>query len=367
MDVNEQRAIHIALNNLQNTDDVYTFYYDETNNHRKLHLTGTGLNVEQDDNFVLAGILHKGLQHNVEYSALYDELNLQKTIKEMKLKHIAKGSFLDMLKSKKLCAILVWLNENNFYIHYFNLNLVYWSILDIVDSIMSEADNPFYLMYHMQIKSDFYELANSSRGVFLKNLQDFNYPDVQKEKCNEFYCWLVAFVKNNSAVIPDFNANILNTLMKDALKADDFPFISGFDGGQLISSFMIFYLRNLYLFKNAKHIFDDEYHIENDIKEVPLTENGKPIDNYEFVKSHEFEAIQISDVIAGFLGKYFTYLKNVSDEKLKLDRNELDFQQIETLAALRQLIDASDDVSQGFFNVVSSEGEQRRNVWFLHT
>lgn len=44
MDVNESRYILIQNHGLQNTDDVYTFYYDETNNIRKLYLKDSGLN-----------------------------------------------------------------------------------------------------------------------------------------------------------------------------------------------------------------------------------------------------------------------------------------------------------------------------------
>ncbi len=366
MDVNEHRDILIAHNELQNADDIFTFYYDETNNVRKLYLTDSGLNVEQDDSFVLAGILHKGMQHDADFSVLFDVLNLQKTVKELKLKHIAKGSFLDMLKSKKLYAVLNWLSENGFYIHYFNLNLIYWSIVDIVDSIIGELNHPFYIMYHMQIKSDFYELVKSSQSVFLRNLKAFNYPDVKMDRCDDFCRWIIAFVDEGAVLLPDFNANILSAMTKKSLDIDELPFISGFHGKELISGFMIFYLRNIYLFKNSKHIFDEEHHIEDDLTGFPLTDNGIPVKNYEFVRSHDFKAIQISDVIAGLLGKYFTYLKNVSDEQLDVDRGELNPQQLEALGALKQIIDVSDELSRGFFNVVSSSGEQRRSNWFLH-
>ncbi|MEP1383060.1 MAG: DUF3800 domain-containing protein [Paraglaciecola sp.] len=366
MDVNEHRDILITHNRLQNTDDVYTFYYDETNNIRKLYLTDLGLNVEQDDNFVLAGILHKGIQNDADFSALFDTLNLQKTVKELKFKHIAKGPFLDILKSKKLCTVLCWLSKNGFYIHYFNLNLLYWSVVDMVDSIIGELNNPFYIMNHMQIKSDFYELANSNRSVFLRNLKDFNYPNVRGDRCDDFCLWLIAFVNNQGVILPDLNKNILNGLVKESLSIDELPFISGFREGELISEFMVFYLRNLYLYKNSKHVFDEEHQIEDNLKDFPLTENSVPLNNYEFVRSHDYKAIQISDVVAGLFGKYFTYLKNVSDEQLIMDKAELTSQQLETLGALKKIIDVSDELSRGFFNVVSSSGEQRKNNSFLH-
>ena len=366
MDVNESRDILIRHNDLQNTDDVYTFYYDETNNIRKLHLNDAGLNVEKTDSFVLAGILHKGLSTNSDYSDLFQNLNLQKSARELKLKHIAKGNFLDMLKSDKLFIILSWLIENKFYIHYFNLNIIYWSVIDIIDSIIGELHHPFYIMNHMSLKSDFYELANSNSDVFLNALHEFNYPDVPEEKAHMFCLWLIDFTRIHCCILPDFRANVLENLIKESLKIEDLPFISGFHGRELISSFMVFYLRNLYLFKNSEHIFDEEKSIQEDVNGFPLTENGVPIQNHAFVKSHDCKAVQISDVIAGFLGKYFSYLKDVNDEQLALDKAGLTSKQLKTLTALKDIIDLSDDVSRGFFNVVSSESEQRRNNWFLH-
>ncbi|WP_367024151.1 hypothetical protein [Aliikangiella maris] len=155
-------------------------------------------------------------------------------------------------------------------------------------------------------------------------------------------------------------------MVKESLKIKELPFISGFHGKELISSFMAFYLRNLYLFKNSRHIFDEEKSIQDEIKEFDWTENGIPIQNCEFVKSNDCKAVQISDVVAGFLGKYFTYLKNVSDEQLTIDKSELTNIQKNTLDSLKELIDISDDLCRGFFNTVSSEGEQRRNNYFLH-
>tara|TARA_R110000765_G_scaffold334281_1_gene424694 strand:+ start:21201 stop:22253 length:1053 start_codon:yes stop_codon:yes gene_type:complete len=345
---------------------VYTFYYDETNNIRRLHLTESGLNVQQADNFILAGIAHKGLSSEADFDALFDSLNLQKTVSEVKLKHIAKGSFLDMLKSDRLHTILNWLNEQDFYLHYFNLNIIYWSIVDVIDSIIGELSNPFYVMHHMQLKSDFYELAVSDLDIFLDGLREFNYPDVLENRGNEFCRWLIAFAQYKKNALPDSNAHILCELLQSSLAIEDLPFVSGFHGRELISGFSIFYWRNLYLFINSRHVFDDEPCIEGDIEGLGFTVQGKELTNYEFVRSHDSKEIQISDVIAGFLGKYFSYLKESSAEAVKADKQVMSSKQKETLLVLKSLIDRSDEQSRGFFNVVTSQGEQHRNKLFLH-
>ena len=366
MDFNEIRDMVVQSNDLENIDDVYTFYYDETNNIRKLYLKDSGINVENSNNFVLAGIVHKGQKSSADFSILLKNLNLQKNIKEVKIKHIAKGNFLDMLQSDKLYRILEWLKINEFYLHYFNLNIIYWSVIDIIDSIISELHHPFYMMQHMSLKSDFYEIANCNSDTFLKKLNEFNYPDVPRDKTENFCRWIIELVGTNEACLSEFRAKILHGLVKESLKVEELPFISGFHGQELISDFMVFYLRNLYLFKNSLHIFDEEKSIQDDMMDFSLTENGSPIYNHKFVKSHEHIEIQISDVITGFLGKYFTYLKDTSHEQLAFDKSSLTIQQKKTLEALKELIDVSDDVTRGFFNTVTSENEQQKNNWFLH-
>lgn len=366
MEINELRNIHIRCNSLQNTDEIYTFYYDETNNIRKLYLKPAGLNVEKSDNFILAGIAHKGLITKSDISDLFKKLDLQKNISELKFRHIAKGNFLDLLKSERLFTVFQWLVDNDFYIHYSNLNIVYWSVIDIIDSIIGELNHPFYIMHHMSLKSDFYDIANSNLEPFLTALYEFNYPDFPQEKGVIFCHWLINFVNMHSIVLTDFRATLLKSLISESLRVNELPFISGFNGRELISNFSIFYLRNLYIFKNSTHIFDEEKSVQDKIKTLPLTENGELIQNHVFVKSHDSEAVQLSDVIAGFLGKYFSYLKDVDDEQVVIDKTELNHQQNMTLSVLKNLIDASADVSKGFHFTVSSEGEKRRNNYFLH-
>ena len=136
LDVNELR--NRALQSIRGADDRYTFYYDETNNIRKLYLTETGFNVTKHDNFVIGGIVLKEGQEIRDITSLRDELRIQKTAAEIKLKHIATGSFEEILASPKMGVVLAWLIDHGIYIHFSNINILYWSILDIVESIVAE-------------------------------------------------------------------------------------------------------------------------------------------------------------------------------------------------------------------------------------
>lgn len=240
-DVNEMRRSFIEHENLERVDDKFTFYYDESNNIRKLYLTSKGLNVEKTCNFVLAGIVHKGECHSADFESLKESLCLQKSAKEIKLKHIAKGSFERILASEKLNILLKWLLDNDFYIHYFSLNILYWSIVDIVDSIIENlnfVERHFFIQSHMSVKSDLYKVIVNNEALFLENLREFEYPNIKSDKVKEFTDFLVSFVKGNSEILSEDRQYLLTKFMEGAEDSTELFFIMNEKDHVLISDFL---------------------------------------------------------------------------------------------------------------------------------
>ena len=109
MDVNEIRELAKALHGFDKIDGDYTFYYDETNNIRRLRVTPTGLNVRNPQCYVLGGIAHKGPIRDLHIDALRSALRIQHSAPEIKLRHLGKGEFIDLLKSPKISLFLDWM------------------------------------------------------------------------------------------------------------------------------------------------------------------------------------------------------------------------------------------------------------------
>ena len=99
-DIGEIRKYTKMLAPWADFDGAYTFYYDETNNIRKFYVRETDFNSAFTDNFVLGGLVHEGPAPDVQ--PLIDSFKLQKSVKEVKFKHIAKGDFIDCLRSQNL-------------------------------------------------------------------------------------------------------------------------------------------------------------------------------------------------------------------------------------------------------------------------
>lgn len=115
LEMSKIREVSIAINKLQGLNEIHTFYYDETNNIRKLYLRDSGFNGSVDSNFVLGGVMHDGTESHANIDELLSTLNLQQSIKEIKIKYLAKGDFINCLKSEKLNNFLSWLYKSDLY------------------------------------------------------------------------------------------------------------------------------------------------------------------------------------------------------------------------------------------------------------
>ncbi len=153
-DIDELRDMQIRLHGLTNADCIYTFYYDETNNIRKLHVGAQGLNVGSLNVFVLGGIVHEGSPHFFDIEALRNAIRIQTTAAEIKLKHVANGDFLDLLRSAKLTSFLRWITNGGLMIHYQEVDPLYWSVVDIIDSILAGVGEHALSPYHAVLKWD---------------------------------------------------------------------------------------------------------------------------------------------------------------------------------------------------------------------
>jgi hypothetical protein len=356
--------------NRKKLDDKFIFYYDESNNFRKLYLTENGINIRLDNiykNFVLGGICFKKKIDETELVVLKDNLKLQKNIKEIKLKHIAKGNFLECLSSKKLNIFLQWIYANS-YLHYSSLNYLFWSIIDIIESsILLDFDS---ILLHFALKTIFYEIVKANLRDFVILFNKYSYPNIKKEMTNEFLEEIIQLLEN---CYKNFNIkklriekDIFNFLFKHLIfvlknsKNKELTFIMNEKNSILIENLKEFYLRPLYTFVNSKHIFDEERSIEKffeDYEEFVYKKNKIDIC---FVNSKYNEFIQLSDVMIGLIGKMYEYLNMKSMDDIEKDINDLNNIQRKNLILLKNIIIKSDKVCKCFIHSIEPLTEKRK-------
>ena len=364
-DINDLRDFAIQLSGLDKVDLVYTFYHDETNNIQKLRVTERGLNVAELQTFVLGGIAHVGSPRRIDITPLRERMRIQKTATEIKLTHVAKGDFLELLASTKLATFLRWISANELFVHYQALDPLYWSVVDIIDSILAELGNRALLEFHALLKADLVTVLRKNLPATVDLFRRYGYPGLKPESREPFLNDLRGIVDQGSDLLPPFNANNLRGVIQAGRQIDELAFIEGYPADLLIDNFSIFYMTRVALFKNSSHVLDMEESIKGHFLQDPLTDGGQPITNYRFVDSKSEPGIQLSDVIVGLLGKMHTYFTDNSPKKIAEDRAALNGVRLENAELLRDLISASHHANVAFLNHVESRYDIEKLDLFL--
>jgi hypothetical protein len=364
-DVNDMRQIMINAFQLRRADDKFTFYYDETNNIRKFYLTEHGTNVAERRNFVLGGIVLAEGQILPDIAPLRTKLRMQSNASEIKFAHVAKGDFEQVLASEKLEIVLSWIVEHGILIHYSSVNIIYWAIVDIIDSILAEDEFESYQPHQQPIKNELYRLANLDMPAFLALMKRHRYPDIQRGKTADFIADIDAFLNAHSPDDDNLPALMLKALIKKSASLPELASLVDNEEGMLIESFQGFYTRPIMLFKNAVHIFDREIQIEKSLSSVKFKDGASHV-NFSFSDSKNEPGIQIADVVTGLLGKYQSFVEENSLRELMTRKNSWNEKQIANLNLLRQLIDLSDDVSNAFIHRSTAMDSEWKNDTFMH-
>lgn len=345
-----------ALNGIDTLENIAKdFYYDETNNYRKVHIRDAKLNFEGDGDFVLGGVV---VDKNIKYdfTNLHKHIRLDKSANEMKFKHIAQGDFFKVIASKKLKTVLEFIVNNNISIHLQRLNIFYWSIIDIIESVMPELSQEMTLN-HMYIKDSLYRILIANKDEALKIFNEFLYPNVESEKLSLFYNKLIDIVKDNidSNNIIDF---ILLKVLEIGSKQEEAVFIQNEERGILLDDFSTFYRYRALMFPNSYHYFDNEILIEKTLSNFDNTFNGKKLDNFSFVDSQQANMIQLADVTVGYFARLFNFCKGKSSQELNAIRKKLGKNELEVLKLSKIIIDSSDKENTAYFHSIipSSDG-----------
>lgn len=365
IDVNAMRDPIIAAYGLPNVDEEYTFYYDETNNVRKLHLTPEGLNIRRPECFVLGGVVHREPPKPIDLSQLRTAMRLQSNVGEIKLRHIASGGFLDVLRSARLATFLEWLAAERFLIHYQVTDLLYWSIVDIVDSILTQAGARELMAVHPMLKDSLYTILRDDIDGTAELLGRYDYPDVGRSRRAAFVVELLDLVENREGMLDHFPFYMLKGLLQMARGLSSLPYLEDETPNVLIDGFGSFFANRLCLFKNAHHVLDDEKQIEAYLESLSITDDGAPLRHFRFANSKAEPGIQLSDAVAGLLGKLFGYLNGTPMQEIEHDMAALSDIQKRNLSLLAKLLDCSTDECPGFAQYVISMEDRARASFVL--
>ncbi len=352
--INMQMAPHV------NFDIKGTFYYDETNNVKKMHIKKGYFNVDYTANFVLGGVAYEGDKPNIE--DIFDNLGLQANVTEVKLKHIAVNDFQDCLKSAKLTGFLTYILKSPLYIHFSTLNLLYYSLVDIVDSIASAEEVGVGRIF--ELKDHLYELCKTEIVDTIVLLHKYAYPNVQKENIQDFVAELSAILrKHQNSRIYSESITMLISLLERAAAEGELVFIMDEEDHVLLKGLKDFYAHKIYMFKFSTHYFDNEVEIQDQLSNMNLSFNGIPLTNFSFIDSKSEKLVQTSDIIIGFVGKFAKFINIRTEDELMNMISNFNELQLTNLDLLLRLVEKSLAFNAGFIHYIC--GHTERSKWGL--
>ena len=332
----------------------YTMYYDESNNCLKFKFKDADgdLNVDYTEDYVLAGVAFEGTEPPMDIDAVFSKLRLQKSITDVKLKHligkVPEGAhkFLHVLDSAKVESVLIdILSVDNLYIHWSAINLLYYSLVDIVDSVLSVPE------YHNEIKNVLFKYARRDEKCVLPLLAHYKYPNVEPSKIKDYCFAMVGWIENIEPddVEDEFLLEFLRQELKAAGKKADLPFLIDNDDHVMIDGFSADYMSRMGIFQGSTHIFDEISEVQEVLEHTPI--DGKFLFNraeFRFEKSHGSKWLQLCDIVAGIMASFFTFANRVTLDEFVPMIGTLNEQQKRNLALLHRLMKKSTDKNMFF-------------------
>ena len=320
-------------------EEPWTLYYDETENCRSISYGNNGIKDRRPfkRDFILGGIMTKTSEAK---QALIDGARtLPAPNGEIKSKSVLGGSkdFLAVLKRREVTGFLRLINQPDVCVHYHSQDNLYFSIVDIVDSLIALPENEMMAAYHLELKDALYRAVSPCRIDFLEALMHFGYPNIASSEVAPFCRCIEELLRtardnDESEPAAQFFTETLRQMMKAATKADVLVFLDGNPERVLVDGYWSHYLTTCIVLPHATHFFDNESRVSEALSGTT---------NCVFVDSKSEPLIQLSDVWVGLLSRLYQFLDERSLNYRQIDTVRAALQ-LENLRTIKRLIDRAD-------------------------
>lgn len=186
-----------------------------------------------------------------------------------------------MLKRKETTDFLNLIDVEDVAVHYHAQDNFYYSIVDIVDSLLAMPMHRSTIMLQRELKNELYLCALQNPIAFLNDLASFGYPNIRQNNVRSFCGYLQCVISFRQAAerpsdeMEGFFLETLKQMVKAARKEDSLVFLKNNKDDSLVDGYSSHYTTTRILLPNSTHIFDEETYVS-----MKLAES---MDNYFFV------------------------------------------------------------------------------------
>lgn len=338
-----------------NAEEEIHFYYDESNNCRKFWLDSEKKEFNHDfrADFVLAGIaIEKEFQ--IPFEELKQRFKLQNNVVELKSKSLFRGKdFLQCMRMKQVTALIKLFSDYDLYIHYSHVNNFFYTIVEILDSITTPDEINEFGFNYFRLKTTFYNMLFPNIDKVIQTMIKYSYPNIKTEQIKDFCNELLSDIDLRYEQKPD--EKFISGMLRRASQSTEMLFIQNNIDFVMQEDYSIFYVDPILKFRKAVHHFDEEASIQDKVSET-ISKLEKNVTNYEFINSRDNTMIQISDLVAGLLGKMFIFINSIPSNNMRKTVEKLNNIQIINCLAFNGLRIKSDSRNKGFLHSMTAIG-----------
>lgn len=258
--------------------------------------------------------------------------------------------FLQCVKEKRLFETLLWIDKSPFYIHYTNVNNLFYTLVEIFDSIVKPDEISEFGYNYFKMKSVFYYMFKGKADELQILMFKYKYPNIQREDVERF-CNELLFLLGSRREMKE-EEKFLTGMLARASKSDELVFLHDNDDYIMQENYAEFYADPIRKYQKSTHIFDEETTVQ-DIVKRQIAQGENMADNFKFVKSETDIFVQLSDVVAGILGKLFKYINSTSVNQRRKDIEGLSKIQIDNILLIDKLLMEANRENPGFLHSVA--------------
>ena len=291
----------------------------------------------------------------LSFEIVQERFGLQKNIKELKSKTFFKGrDFLNCVGTKTVTALFSLINDYDLFIHYVHINNFFYTIVEILDSITDLEEIDSYGFDYFVLKSVLFDMLHPRIKNVSEIMIKYAYPNIKTEDIRGFCLDLCELLGPKYEMKPE--EKYVYGVLKRAAGYDRLLFIQDNEEYLLQDDYASFYVDRIMKFPKSKHCFDEELSIQSEVDRLIREYGNGDLSSYSFVNSTSNCLVQVSDLVAGLLGKMYSFFNETSKVSFRKIVEELSDLQIENLCELQRSRMKSDARNKGFLQSITAIG-----------